>query len=58
MFLTKVTFLKSLTNLFPYINLVLWQHVVLCKLYAAENVPDYGCASCVTLCESLTQCNT
>ena len=25
-----------------------WQHVVLCKSYAAENAPDYGCVSCVT----------
>ena len=22
---------------------------VLCKSYAAENAPDYGCVSCVTL---------
>jgi len=22
---------------------VLWQHVVLCKSYAAENAPDYVC---------------
>jgi len=26
-FLAKVTFLKTLTDSFPYINLVLWQHV-------------------------------
>jgi len=26
---------------------VLWQHVVLCKLYAAGNAPDYARVSCV-----------
>ena len=26
-FLAKVKFLKTLTDLFPYINSVLWQHV-------------------------------
>jgi len=31
LFLAKVTFLKTLIDYFPYINLVLWQHVVLCK---------------------------
>jgi len=25
---------------------------VLCKLYTAENTPDYGCVSCVMLCET------
>ena len=25
---------------------MLWQHVVLCKLYAAENAPDCGGVSC------------
>jgi len=32
---------------FKHINLVLWQHVVLCKSYAAENAPYYGCVLCV-----------
>jgi hypothetical protein len=27
LFLVKVTYLKTLTDEFPYINLVLWQHV-------------------------------
>jgi len=27
--------------------MVLWQHVVSRKSYAAENVPDYGCVSYV-----------
>ena len=31
---------------------MLWQHVVLCKSYAAENAPDYGCVSCVMLRET------
>ena len=40
--------------------MVLWQHVVLCKSYADENAPGYGCVSSVTLREtaSLTQRNT
>jgi len=25
-----------------YINLVMWQHVVLCKPYAAEIAPDHS----------------
>jgi len=40
---------------------VLWQHVLLCKSYAAENAPDYGCASCVMLREtgfSKEQCSS
>ena len=32
---------------------MLWQHVVLFKSYVAENAPDYGCVSCVMLCERL-----
>jgi hypothetical protein len=31
---------------------VLWQHVVLCKSYGAENAPDCGCVWCVMLCET------
>ena len=27
----------------PYIILVLWQHVLLCKWYAAKGAPDYVC---------------
>jgi len=27
--------------LFSYINLVLWQHVILCKLYVTESAPGY-----------------
>ena len=30
-------------RLIHYINSVLWQHVVLCKWYAAKGVPDYVC---------------
>ena len=30
-------------RLIPYINSVLWQHVVLCKWYAAKGAPDYVC---------------
>ena len=32
--------------------MVLWQHVVLCKSYASENAPEYGCALCVMLRET------
>ena len=59
MFLAKITFLKTLTDLFPYINLVLWQHVVLCKSYAAENAPDYGYVVCyvgVLIKNDFTKC--
>jgi len=31
---------------------VLWQRVVLCKSYGAENAPDCGCVSCVMLSET------
>jgi len=33
--------------------MVLWQHVVLRKSYAAESAPDCGCVSCVMLRETL-----
>jgi len=36
---------------------VIWQHVVLCKSYGVENVPDCGCVSCVVLHES-GQCSS
>ena len=36
-------------------NLVLWQHVVLFKSYAAEIAPGYGCGSCVMLRDTVTQ---
>jgi len=57
--LLKSHFLKKLTDQFPYINSVLWQHVVLCKSYAAESAPGYGCVSCVILRETVqnTRCN-
>ena len=32
---------------------MLWQHVVLCKSYGAENAPGYGCVSCVMLRETV-----
>jgi len=32
---------------------VLWQHVVLCKSFAAEKALDYGCVSCVICCVRL-----
>ena len=32
---------------------MLWQHVVLCKPYGAENVPDCGCVWCVMLRETI-----
>ena len=35
---------------------MLWQHVVLCKSYGAENVPDCGCVSCVMLHETVYVC--
>jgi len=50
--LLKSHFLKTHTDTFLYINLVLWQHVILCKLCGTENAPDYGCASCVMKRES------
>ena len=31
---------------------MLWQHVILCKSYTAENAPDCGCVSCVMLRET------
>jgi len=36
LFLAKVTLLKTLTDWFPYINLVLWQHVVSCRSCVAK----------------------
>jgi hypothetical protein len=33
--------------------MVLWQHVLLCKLYGAENARDCGCVSCVMLRDTL-----
>jgi len=48
MFLAKVTFLKYTTDWFSYINLVLWQHVTLCKSYATESAPG-----CVCVCRVL-----
>ena len=30
-------------RLISFINLVLWQHAVLCKWYAAKGAPDYVC---------------
>ena len=57
LFLAKVTFFKTLTDWFSYINLVLWQRVVLCKPYGAENAPDCGCV-CYTAWHSVTLYNT
>ena len=39
LFLAKITFLKYSQWFFSYINLVLWQHVILCKLYVTESAP-------------------
>jgi hypothetical protein len=35
------------------VNSVLWQHVVLCKSYGAENAPDCGRVSFVILRENV-----
>ena len=38
---------------------MLWQHVVLCKSYAAENAPECGCVSCVVQRETVKeQCSS
>ena len=39
MFIAKSILLKTLTNLFSYINLVMWQDVVLCRSSVAKSVP-------------------
>jgi hypothetical protein len=45
LFLAKITLLKTLTDRIPYINLVLWQHVILCRSCIAKSAPD-----CVSVC--------
>ena len=40
--LLKSHFKNTLTDRFSYINLVLWQHVILCKSYATESAPGYS----------------
>jgi len=36
MFLAKITLLKTLSDRLPYTNLMLWQHVVLCRSCVAK----------------------
>jgi len=38
------------------LNLVLWQHVVLCKWYAAKGAPDYVCRVVYSLRASQAAC--
>ena len=40
--LAKITWLKIFTDLFPYNNLVLWQHLVLCRSCVAKSAPESG----------------
>jgi len=53
LFLVKVA-LKTLINLFPYINKVLWQHVVLCKVTWLRMRLTVGVRS-VLRCERLAE---
>ena len=41
--LLKSHFKNTLTEWFSYVNLVLWQHVILCESYVTESAPGYVC---------------
>jgi len=44
--LLKLHFYNTLTGWISYINLVLWQHVILCKSYAIESAPSQAHSQC------------
>ena len=43
LFLAKITLLKTFTAWFSYNNLVIWQHVVLCRSSVVRSAPDCVC---------------
>ena len=54
LFLAKVTLLKTFTAWFSYNNLVMWQHVVLCRSSVARSAPDCVCrVLCITVYASV-----